>query len=66
VACGVRPERAVDASEGTGVDGLEGKEGGLGPDAIAVEQTAEACGDSVEVPEVVHDVWSLYPYPTYL
>src|ERR1700737_1012313 len=45
---------AVDAPEVTRVDGLDGEEHGLAPDPIALEQIAEAGGDSIEVPEVMH------------
>jgi hypothetical protein len=50
--------RAVDAPKVTRVDGLDGEEDRLAPDPIALEQVAEASGNSIEVSEVMHGFWS--------
>jgi hypothetical protein len=48
--------RAVDAPEVARVDGLDGEEHGLAPDALALEQVAEPGRDSIEVSKVMHGV----------
>src|SRR6185503_3529939 len=53
--------RAVDAAEVARIDGLDGEEHGLAPDPLTLEQVAETGGDSIQVSEVVHGVWSLFP-----
>ncbi len=48
--------RAVDAAEVARIDGLDGEEDGLAPDAFTLEQVAETGGDSIQVSEVMHGV----------
>ena len=49
----------VDAAKVAGVDGFDGEEDRLPPDAVALEKIADPRGDPIQVPEVVHAVWLL-------
>jgi len=58
---------AVDAAKVAGVDGFDGEEDRLAPDALALEEIADPGGYAIQVPEVVHSVRPLevrlyYPY----